>query len=178
MILPCSVAFRSSLSRFSLTVLVVLIAACFDHGHSASSDHEPMALTSELSVAVIETSQLAIYDAVIPQPASDTAALYFTIVDRDGEGDRLLSVTSPVASIAHLHSVVVENGRSLMNPVEDGITLSPSGIRKLVPGSFHVMLMGLKKDLVVDEMVDVRLEFERAGTLMIQVPVVTYLHLH
>lgn len=178
MTVPCCMAFRGVLSSVALIVLIVLLVACSDREDISSSDATSKLSISELNIAVIETPQLAIYDAFIPQPPADIAALYFTIVDRDGKGDRLLKVTSPVARIAHLHSVVVEGGTSLMKPMGDGITLAPSGIKKLEPGNLHVMLIGLKKDLDVDEMVDVRLEFERAGTLMIQVPVVTYLETH
>lgn len=120
----------------------------------------------------VEAGALVIRDARIPEPASDVAALYLRVRNRDGTGDRLQSAATPVARRTMLHRTVNESGRASMRLASDGIPVPARGEVRLEPGGYHVMLSGLTQPLVRGMEVEVVLVFERAGTLRLRAPVV------
>jgi copper(I)-binding protein len=115
---------------------------------------------------------IAIYEPYIPAPAApDVAALYLVVRDEAGNGDRLLSARSE-AGDAQLHETREESGLVRMQPARDGIAVPAGGELRLEPGGAHVMLTNLPQPLAVGSRVHVTLEFERAGRLALEVPVV------
>ncbi|HVN38645.1 MAG TPA: copper chaperone PCu(A)C [Myxococcota bacterium] len=115
---------------------------------------------------------VAIYGAYIPAPAApDVAALYLVVRDEDGDGDRLLSVRSD-AGDAELHETREESGLVRMQPARDGLPVPAGGELRLEPGGAHGMLTRLTQPLAVGSRVHVTLEFEHAGRLALEVPVV------
>lgn len=82
--------------------------------------------------------------------------------------DRLISVASPIAKMTHLHQTIMENDVMKMRPVK-AIEVPAGGMAELKPGSFHVMFMGLKQQLVEGEMFPLTLTFENAGSVEIMV---------
>lgn len=161
--------------RVALALLMVGLAlvasACGDDGE-ADDAATPEA---DLGPVAAETSNLSIHAPFVPVPPADIAALYFTMVDRDGEGDRLLGVTTSAAAMSHLHATVTEGDTSRMLAVEGGIVLPPDGLTELAPGGMHVMLMALPARLEDGDTIEVTLQFERAGAVTIDVPVRPYL---
>src|SRR3546814_11454455 len=59
-----------------------------------------------------------------------------------------------------------------MRPV-DGVPLPAGGMAELQPGGYHVMLIGLKHALKQGEHFPLTLTFEKAGTVTIEVPVLS-----
>lgn len=55
-----------------------------------------------------------------------------------------------------------------MRQVTDGIAVPARGTLELRPGSFHVMFMGLKRQLRQGEHFPVTLRFQRAGRVTVQ----------
>lgn len=153
-----------------LAGVALLTAACGDD----DGDEEADAADDGLGAAVAETSNLSIHAPFVPVPPADIAALYFTMVDRDGEGDRLMGVTTSAAAMSHLHASVTDGDTSRMLPVEGGIVLPPQGMTELAPGGLHVMLMALQEPLAEGDTIEVTLQFERAGAVTIEVPVRAY----
>jgi len=153
-----------------LASVALLAAACGDddgaEGDAGTDDG--------LGPVVAETSNLTIHAPFVPVPPADIAALYFTMVDRDGEGDRLLGVTTSAAAMSHLHATVTDGDTSRMLPIEGGLVLPPNGMTELAPGGFHVMLMALGSPLAEGDTIEVVLQFERAGAVPLRVPVQTY----
>jgi copper(I)-binding protein len=112
-----------------------------------------------------------------PTKPSDTAhmapidtALYMTIRNTGGQPDRLLQVKSDVAARVELHTVEKQGNDMVMHQVP-GIEVPASGEVQLMPGSFHVMLFGLTRDLKTGDRVDLTLQFEKAGSVPIQAQV-------
>ncbi|HUK07355.1 MAG TPA: copper chaperone PCu(A)C [Stellaceae bacterium] len=93
-----------------------------------------------------------------------TAALYMTLVNHGPADDRLLSVTTPAAGKAEVHSTTTENGVTRMRPA-GALTVTPGTPTELKPGGYHVMLMDLKAPLVAGQSVTLSLTFEKAGTV-------------
>lgn len=100
-----------------------------------------------------------------------TSAVYMTLVNKGKEGDRLVGVMSDVAEKAELHQSVKEGEVMRMQPVEGGLEIPPGGKVELKPGGYHIMLIGLKRDLKPGDRISVVLEFEKSGRITVQAEV-------
>lgn len=94
-------------------------------------------------------------------------AMYMTIRNPTGTPDRLIKAQSDVAKVVELHNVAMKDGVMSMYPVE-AIEVPANGEAVLKPGSFHVMLIGLTRDLVAGETMTITLTFEQAGDVTVQ----------
>jgi len=77
--------------------------------------------------------------------------------------DRLISASSSVSESVEIHSMSEKDGMMMMRRLDKGIELKPGKISELAPGGNHLMLIGLKKDLHVNDTVTIELEFEKQG---------------
>lgn len=99
-----------------------------------------------------------------------TGAIYVTISNTGKEADALLSVSTDAAQSAELHEVKHEGGMMKMRPVEK-IGLPAGGKIDMKPGGYHVMLLGLTRDLKPGDKVAVTLKFEHGGDLHVDAAV-------
>lgn len=102
---------------------------------------------------------------------SRVGGAFLTIHNAGEQTDRLIAADSDVAARVQLHRTQMENGVMQMRHVEDGIEIPAGGMAELMPGGFHVMLMGLTAPLQEGSTFPVTLTFERAGSITIDVPV-------
>jgi periplasmic copper chaperone A len=100
-----------------------------------------------------------------------TGAVYMTLDNKSGTADRLTGVSSDVADRLQIHEMKIENGVMKMREVAGGLPIPSSGSVVLKPGSYHVMLVGLKKPLTAGEKFPLTLTFEKAGNISVTVPV-------
>ena len=98
-----------------------------------------------------------------------TGAVYLTVIDH-GAPDRLIGVSTPVASMAMIHESFVENGVSKMRML-DGVALEPGKTVTLHPGAMHIMLEGLKQPLRVGATFPLTLTFQKAPPQTVTVTV-------
>jgi copper(I)-binding protein len=99
-----------------------------------------------------------------------TGAVYVTIRNAGKEADSLLSASSDAAQTLELHETKNEAGVMKMRPVQK-IAVPAGGKIEMKPGGYHMMLMGLKRDLKPGDKVHVTLKFERAGEVPVDAPV-------
>jgi copper(I)-binding protein len=114
---------------------------------------------------------VAVYVPRIPLPAGDVAALYLVVADEEGRGDRLLGIRSELGD-ALLHETREVGGVARMREAREGLAVPAHGELRLEPGGPHGMLRGLGSLLHVGDRIHVTLEFERAGRVALEVPVV------
>lgn len=104
--------------------------------------------------AQVEVSQPWVRATVAPQKATGA------FVQLKAKSDsRLVEVRSSVAGVAEIHEMKMEGSTMKMRAVE-GLDLPAGQLVELKPGSFHIMLMDLKKPLAAGETVDLTLVFE------------------
>lgn len=97
-------------------------------------------------------------------------AAFMTLVNEGREGDRLIAVQADIATTVEIHQTIIENEVMRMEPVS-GIDV-PAGERvELKPGGYHVMLIGLKRDLEPGTQIPLTLTFEKSGTLTVEAKV-------
>jgi len=122
----------------------------------------------------VAAAGLAIFDPFVPAPAGDVAALYLVVQDTSGQGDRLVAASAERAARAMLHQTRREGDTVRMLAAGDGLPVPAGGRLELVPGGPHVMLMGLDGPVAPGDRVSVELEFERAGRIALEAPVIPY----
>ena len=93
---------------------------------------------------------------------------FLTITNSGARDDRLVSGSSPVAAEVQLHTMSMDGGIMRMRQVTDGIAIPAKGSVELKPGGFHIMFMGLKRQLKQGERFPVTLTFQRAGRVTVQ----------
>ena len=128
------------------------------------------------------TAEVAITDAwARPSSAMASAgAAYMTIQNNGTATDALVGASSPAATTVEVHETVVmgspapgasgDGGMMGMQPV-DRLEIPAGGSVQLKPGSYHIMLIGLKEDLKAGDTIEITLTFEKAGELPLSVPV-------
>lgn len=96
-----------------------------------------------------------------------TSAAYLTL-DNKGGADRLLSASADIARETQLHSMVTEAGVMKMREVK-GVDVAANGKTELKPGGLHIMLVGLTDGLKEGTRFPLKLKFEKAGEVTVQV---------
>jgi periplasmic copper chaperone A len=102
---------------------------------------------------------------VMTPPAGARDAAAFVNVN-DAAGDRLVRVSCACAARAELHEMSMSGATMTMRPLPDGIVVPGGGLR-MGPHGVHVMLLGLSEALTEGDDVQLRLEFETAGTVAV-----------
>jgi copper(I)-binding protein len=88
---------------------------------------------------------------------------YFNITNTGTTPDRLVGGTSDVSRRFEVHEMSMDNGVMKMRQMGKGIEIKPGETIEFKPGGYHVMFVGLNKQLVQGEHINATLEFEKAG---------------
>jgi len=103
--------------------------------------------------------------------AGDNCGVFMLITNSASNADTLIGASTSVAMSAGLHTVVKDaKGGMVMTPVEN-IPVPASGSVELKPGSLHIMLMGLNKELKTGDTFLLTLKYQKAGEMTVQVKV-------
>lgn len=104
-------------------------------------------------------------------PGAMVAAVFTKIVNTTNKADRLIAVESSAAREVQMHETVEEGGALRMLHRPEGFEIPAGGTMELKPGGAHLMLIDLKAPLSMGETITLKLLFEEAGALEINVPV-------
>lgn len=127
-----------------------------------------------LASALPAFAEIAIKDAYArsASPMAKSGAAFMMITNDGGSADRLVAVSSDAAARTELHTHLAgENGVMRMVHVEEGFELPADGMIAMQRGGKHVMLMGLNAPMEQGATVTVTLTFEKAGDVVVEVPV-------
>jgi copper(I)-binding protein len=151
-----------------LTVAGLLVAAC---GGPAGPSIEVEDVWARPAMAMMEpgeASDSGMGEGQEPaQPMAGTGAVFMRLVNKGAEPDRLLSGTTDVAQAVEIHETVVENEVMKMQMLASGLEVPAKGEVLLKPGSYHVMLIGMQRDLNVGDTFTLELEFEKSGAITV-----------
>jgi periplasmic copper chaperone A len=106
-----------------------------------------------------------------PKGASSGAG-YMTVTNNGTAPDRLTCTASDAAAQCQVHTMSMENGVMKMRPVDGGLEIKPGETITLKPGNLHIMFIDLKHPLETGGAIEATLQFEKAGTVKIELPVV------
>ena len=103
--------------------------------------------------------------------AGGNSAAYMLLHNHGTEADALIGASSDVADAVEIHLSQMNADGTMEMIQQEKIDLPADGEVELKPGSYHVMFIGLKKDLAVGDEFTLTLTFEKAGEVTITVPV-------
>ncbi len=130
------------------------------------------AVVAAVSSAALAQSGAPTVENPFARPSAGPAgagAAYMTIKSH-GPADRLIAVSTPAARTAEMHTHIRDGDVMRMRKIE-AIEIPAHGAARLEPGGMHVMLMGLHRPLKPGDAFELKLTFEKAGALTVQVPV-------
>lgn len=161
---------------------VGLVRGLLPEPAGAAAGNEP---AQTVPADAVRQGDLAVYGAYVREPASpDTAAAYFSVTNLGDRSEHLTGLSSGAATSAAVHDVPAAGGTASATPADPAegasVGMTPSGpveIRPgqtltLSPGKGHVMLEGLIGPLVPGQQVSLLLTFEKAGQMLLDVPVI------
>jgi len=152
------------------TALLALAGAAALAACGSSTSHTPSAPAGTASAAL---GTLHITGAYIPQPASpDVAAAYFTVTNA-GPADALTRADSPETASIDLHKTIGRGTNAEAMVPLSRLDVPSHGSVALSLGHDHLMLMNPKTTLRVGDKVPMTLTFATAGSVTMQVPVVS-----
>jgi hypothetical protein len=105
-----------------------------------------------------------------PTVAGQNAGGGFLKLTNAGKADRLISASADFAERVELHSMTMDGDVMRMRQVE-GIDIPAGKTVELKPGGLHLMFMGLKQPLAKDSRVPLKLKFEKAGEVTVEIKV-------
>jgi copper(I)-binding protein len=154
----------------SLLLLFMLLTAC-------SPTASPVARPD------VSQNGIEVYQARVPYPVGMTTddnnmnlqmdmtlAAFMVIKNTTDTPDRLLSVSVDFAQ-ASMHETKIDGDIAQMVEVP-GIDIPAGQTVELKSGSYHIMLMNPMKELKAGDTVNLTLEFEKAGTIIVPAKVV------
>jgi periplasmic copper chaperone A len=98
------------------------------------------------------------------------SAVYVTVSNQGSEPDALVSASTNIAAAVELHQTVEKDGKMEMQP-RPQFDVPAGGTLEMKPGSYHIMLLGLKQALKPGDAVHVTLTFQKAGEMSVEAPV-------
>lgn len=106
-----------------------------------------------------------------PAASGDNGAAYFIISNATDTEDRLLNVSTDVASAAEVHMSMMDSNGVMAMEMQESVLIPAQQEIIFKPGGLHVMLVGLMQDLKMGETISLTLNFETAGSMIIQADV-------
>ncbi len=100
----------------------------------------------------------------------DVTAAYMTIDNRGLAADALVAARCDCAATVEIHRMVEDAGRMTMEKMPR-LELPADALVVLEPGGLHLMLFALGAELRAGQRVTLELDFERAGTIVVDAEV-------
>jgi len=107
---------------------------------------------------------------------ASAGAAYMKIENTGSAADALIGASSPAATTVEVHETVAmgspapdasgDGGMMGMQPIAR-LEIPAGGSVELKPGSYHIMLIGLKQDLKVGDSIEITLKFEKVGEVKV-----------
>ena len=88
---------------------------------------------------------------------------YLKITNTGTAPDRLVGGSTDISRSFEVHEMKMEGGVMKMRPLANGLEIKPGQTVELNPGGYHVMFVGLKKQLMQGDHFTAALEFAKAG---------------
>ena len=102
-----------------------------------------------------------------PPPKAAVASAYTTIDNTGKEDDTLLQVTVEGVPTVQIHDMKMQGDVMKMDEMKMGMVIPAGQSIAFKPKGPHIMLIGLKSSLMVDEQVQGTMVFAKAGTVKV-----------
>lgn len=155
------------------TLLILLLAAtaCLQAPPAPASSEVIVAQNVWARPAKMMGSMPMEGDANQMQHGGANSAVYMGLINSRETADRLVSAQADVSNAVEIHETRMDGDVMRMQQVEGGIEIPARSQVELKPGGYHVMLIGLTRDLNVGDKFPVTLEFASGVTLQVEAEV-------
>lgn len=128
--------------------------------------------SADFNSAQIDADKIIINNAWIQEgpPSQRITAAFMVIENQNTTEISLLSASVDVAPVVELHKMELEDGMMRMRRV-DSIDIPSGGTVELKPGSYHLMVIGVTRELKEGDKVKVTLRFSNNIQKSLNVPV-------
>lgn len=99
------------------------------------------------------------------------SAAYMMLVNGTGQDDELIGASSDVAMAVEIHLSQMSADGVMQMMKQESVAIVSGGELELKPGSYHVMLIGLMKDLNVGDEITLTLHFQNHEDITLTIPV-------
>ncbi len=145
-------------SPFAAILLPAVLQAISANGQSDLSVSKAWVRPIAVSMAGSDMEGMTMNDSV--------TAAYMVIENRGGGADKLIGVSTDVASIAEIHQTQIdEMGVARMRPQPEGVEIPSNSTLLIEPLSYHIMLSGLTRTLEREQEITIQLTFA-SGTVL------------
>lgn len=120
--------------------------------------------------------EITVHDAWMrPTTQGENGAVYFVLQNDSSEQDELIDVSSDLADSIEMHESSVMEGTDVMqmNRV-NSVTLDGGSEVAFAPGRLHVMLVGIKNELKVGDVIEITLHFRNHADIPVNVSVAEF----
>ncbi len=119
-------------------------------------------------------SEVVIENVVARKPPTGTniTAVFLTLKNNTGMDIALVGAHSDVANVTEVHESYNDNGIARMRRLEQ-IPIRAGGELVMQPGGFHIMLIDLKRELLENEQIPLKLSFSGYRTITVPATVKT-----
>jgi periplasmic copper chaperone A len=161
-----------SRSVFSLLVVILLLTACAAPAAAGPKISVENAWARPAAVGSMSATPdtQGMSDMSGMSASGTNSAAYFVIVNNGDEADTLIGASSDVASNTEMHETRIQNDVAEMVPIPR-LDIPAHGQVEFKPQGYHVMLIGLNHDLNEGDTLKISLQFEKSGTITLDVPV-------
>ena len=128
----------------------------------AQATNQTQGQTQNQAQSAIRVEQ--VWSRATPNGAN-VGAGYLRVTNTGTTADRLTGGSVDIANRIEVHEMAMDNGVMKMRGLNDGLTLQPGQSIELKPGSYHLMIMGLKQPLKEGTSFSGTLKFEKAGDI-------------
>jgi copper(I)-binding protein len=151
-----------------IVLAAVMVAAC---GAPAAPQIRAEDVWSRPAVAMGDAGESGESGSEMGQGMGGTGAVFMVLVNDGREVDRLVGAKTDVAKVVEIHETRMEGEVMKMQMLTDGLEVPAMREVQLKPGGYHVMLIGLQRNLEVGDRFAVELLFEKSESLLVE-PVV------
>jgi len=161
-------------TAFALLLSLMLAPNMFDPRSQSNlrADSAGLSSTSSSTAFVRDENEVSIRDGWVQEgpPSQTITAAYMTIENHTGADIALRSANTEVAQTIELHKMELIDGIMKMHRVGT-IDIPAGGTAELKPGGYHLMVIGLKKELKEGDKVTITLAFSNDLRKTITIPV-------
>jgi copper(I)-binding protein len=102
-----------------------------------------------------------------PAPKSFNTAFYCTVINNGSKADTLYKAASNISDDVQIHETYKKGDLLGMRPVKD-LIVAPQDSLVFKPGGYHIMLMNLNQEAVLNQRKMISLFFKTAGEVKVQ----------
>jgi copper(I)-binding protein len=106
-----------------------------------------------------------------PESQGNNSAAYMVIHNDRSEAVRLIGASGDVARMVEIHQSSADSSGMMHMAKVDGIDIPTGSDVELKPGGYHVMLMGLQRNLSLGDHFTLTLKFDQGADLDVDVVV-------